>query len=227
MLNRFVAILVLLVASGTVRAEIVDLTWTGVTALGNDGLGLFGSAGGTIAAGTPYVATYRYDTTVSFIENGTNGSQEVTGGSFFDPDRAVPLISSSITVNGMKVDVDGNFDSSYFRQSGQGSSNLSALAQRQLNNPQPSGGELFQRVFRSGNFYGGPVLAQPGDFNFDANDNPGGNFSFLTRDGSGNITGSTGFGIIPNHLSITVVPEPATGILSLVAASLVLRRRGK
>jgi hypothetical protein len=206
-------------------AAIVDLVWTGVTAFGgSDNLGLFGPPG-AMPADTPYTAKYRFDTTTSFFENGTNGSQEVTGGTFYDPDRPAPLISASITVNGAEVAYNGNYASSYFRQTGQGSSQISALAQRELSNPQPYGGELFQRVFRTGNFYGAMQLDQPGEFDFTASDNPGGNFAYLNRDGAGNLTGSSEFQLIPSHLSITVVPEPGAWAQALVGVGLFFRRR--
>lgn len=206
-------------------ADIVDLIWTGVTLAGNDQLGLFGQPG-PIAENTPYTATYRFDTDVSFMENTTNGSQEVSGGSFFNPFRPSPLISSSIEINGFTVDFNGLYNSSYFRSTGQGSSQVSTLSQREVVNPQPYGGELFQRVFRFGNFYDTRDLTVPGEFDFDANDNPGGNFNYFTVDGGGNITGSSAFGIIPSHLSIRVlVPEPATLASAAIAVLVLVRRR--
>jgi hypothetical protein len=229
MLKRLYAILICLTTlcafANWSAAAIVDLTWTGVTAFGgNDGLGLFGPAS-PMPADTPYVATFRFDTTISFFENGTNGSQEVTGGTFYDPDRAAPLLSSSITINGMTVAMNGDYSSSYYRQSGQGASQVSALAQRELNNPQPYGGELFQRVFRAGNFYGMP-LDQPGEFDFDVDDNPGGNFSYFNRDANGDLSGPTsGFGLIPDGLSITIVPEPASCALAIAGVCLLGHRQ--
>lgn len=229
MRRRIFAILLSLAALGACAqassAAIVDLIWTGVTAFGgNDNLGLFGPPG-VMPADTPYTIKYRFDTTISFFENGTNGSQEVSGGTFYDPDRPTPLISASITVNGAEVPYNGDYASSYFRQTGQGASNMSALAQRQLSNPQPYGGELFQRVFRTGNFYNTPQLDQPGEFDFTAADNPGGNFAYINRDGAGNIAGNSGFSIIPSHLSIRVVPEPAAWTLALVGVGFLRRRR--
>lgn len=227
--RRVFAILVFLALLGATAqpsaATIVDHIWTGVTAFGgNDNLGLFGPAG-IMPADTPYTAKYRFDTTISFFENGTTGSQSVDGGTFYEPDRPAPLIIASITVNGVDVSYNGDYASSYFRQTGQGSSSISALAQRLLSNPQPYGGELFQRVFRSGNFYDTPQLDQPGEFGFTASDNPGGNFAFFTLDGAGNLTGSSGFQLIPNHLSIRVVPEPTAWVLALCGVGIFLRRR--
>lgn len=223
MRRRFLAILFTFAVIGACAKEspaaIVDLIWTGVTGFGgNDNLGLFGPAG-AMPADTPYTARYRFDTTVSFFENGTNGSEEVSGGTFYS--RPAPLVSASITVNGVEVPYNGEYASTYFRSTGQGSSQLSALAQRQISNPEPYGGELFQRVSRLGNFYETQDLDQPGEFDFTASDNPGGNFAYIVRDGSGNIAGNSGFSLIPSHLSIVAVPEPSAWTLALLGIGLL------
>jgi hypothetical protein len=213
------------------QAALVDLTWSG-TATGNDGLGLFGAP--AFLTGVAYTATYRFDTTVGFSQNNTDGVDQVVGGSFFDPDQPIPLISASITINGVTVDANGDYYSLYFRQSGEGSSQLTNLAQRENpGNPQPYGGELFQRVFRLGNFYGRP-LDQAGVFDFDASDNPGGHFNFFNVDAMGNLSGpNTDLSIIPDHLVIALapsvaVPEPATWAIMICGfglAGAALRRR--
>jgi hypothetical protein len=206
-------------------AELVDLTWTGTTLLGSDGIGLFGPAG-TVAAGTPYVARYRFDTSVGFSENGMNGSQQVEGGTFFNPATPIPLVSAETTINGVTVAANGDYDSLYFRQTGQGASQITNLAQREPSAPVV--GELFQRVFRAGDFYTLP-LDQPGEFDFDASDNPGGEFLQSNRDGQGNIVSQTQIGLIPSHLSITLaVPEPASlayAVCGAIGAVQMLRRR--
>ena len=219
-------------SAASAQAALVDLTWSG-TAAGNDGLGLFGDPGALAAVA--YTASYRFDTTVGFGQNNTNGSDQVEGGSFFDPDQPIPLVSASLTINGITFDADGDYYSLYFRQSGEGASNISTLAQREIDgNPQPFGGELFQRVFRLGNFYGRP-LDQPGVFDFDAADNPGGHFSFFNRDAMGNLSGpNTDLAIIPDHLVIALaptgggVPEPTTWAIMICGfglAGAALRQR--
>jgi hypothetical protein len=223
---------VLSLAAAPAQAVLVDLTWSG-TATGNDGLGLFGAAGAL--TGVDYTATYRFDTTVGFSQNNTDGVDQVVGGSFFNPDEPIPLVSASLTINGITFDANGDYYSLYFRQSGEGSSQLSNLAQRENpGNPQPYGGELFQRVFRPGNFYGRP-LDQPGVFDFTASDNPGGHFNFFNVDAMGNLSGpNTDLSIIPDHLVIALapgggaVPEPATWAIMICGfglAGAALRRR--
>lgn len=214
------------------HAALVDLTWSG-TAAGNDGLGLFGDP--AFLTGVAYTATYRFDTTVGFGQNNTNGVDQVEGGSFFDPDQPIPLISASLTINGITFDADGDYYSLYFRQSGEGASSISTLVQREIDgNVAPYGGELFQRVFRIGNFYGRP-LDQPGVFDFDAGDSPGGHFAFFNRNELGELTGpTTDLTITPDHLVIALapsgggVPEPGTWALLIAGfglAGTALRRR--
>lgn len=202
-----------------VSAAFVTLTWTGETDFfGNDGLGIFVPAG-PVPQGTPYTATYVYDTSISFQANPIIGAEVVEGGVFFNPARPVPLVSAAVTINGSTLDMDGGYDSHYLRQSGQGASQISTLAQRLIDgNPQPFGGELFQRIFRGGDFYGLP-LELPGEFAIDASDNPGGEVLFFNRDALGNLDGpTTQIRLIPSHLSITSVPEP--GSLALVISGL-------
>jgi hypothetical protein len=225
-------VVALSLSAASAQAALVDLTWSG-TATGNDGLGLFGDP--AFLSGVAYTATYRFDTGVGFSQNNTSGSDQVEGGSVFDPDQPIPLISASLTINGMTFDVDGDYYSLYFRQSGEGASNISTLAQREIDgNPAPFGGELFQRVFRVGNFYGRP-LDQPGVFDFTASDNPGGHFSFFNKDAMGNLSGpNTDLSIVPDHLVVAlapsggVVPEPATWAMMVIGFGLLggaIRRR--
>lgn len=214
--------------------SIIDLTWTG-KANGSDKLFLFGS--NFVVTDADYTARFRYDTTVGFSENLTNGSEQVEGGTFFDPDTPIPLISSSITIAGVTIDVDGRYYSSLFRQSGQGASQFSALAQRLIDgNPNPFGGELFQRIFRTGDFYGLP-LGRPGSFDITADDNPGGEFLFVDT-----ILGeTTQITLIPTRLVVSdasvvsPVPEPATcatvlfgisGLFGLIARRQSLKNKG-
>lgn len=220
-----VSVVALAVLAQRSSAAIVDLTWTGVTQFGgNDGIGLFGPPS-PIPGLIPYVAKYRFDTSISFVENGTNGSEEASGGVFFDPDRPSPWISASITINGATVSVNGEYAASYFRQTGQGASQISSLAQRLLANPQPYGGELFQRVFRAGNFYATPNLDQPGEFTFDFEDNPSGSFSYANLAPDGSIIANTQVALLPATLSIKLVPEPAASVLAVVCAAVAMQRR--
>jgi hypothetical protein len=127
---QLLALTLILCAPLACNAAIVELTWSGVTAFGgNDGLGLFGPAG-AMPADVSYQAKFRYDTTVQFVENGTNGSEEVKGGLFYGSPS--PLVSASVTINGQTLGMGGEYAGEYFRQSGQGASNVSTLAQRAI-----------------------------------------------------------------------------------------------
>jgi hypothetical protein len=225
---QLLALTLILCAPLACNAAIVELTWSGVTAFGgNDGLGLFGPAG-AMPADVSYQAKFRYDTTVQFVENGTNGSEEVKGGLFYGSPS--PLVSASVTINGQTLGMGGEYAGEYFRQSGQGASNVSTLAQRAIpGNPTPYGGELFQRVFRGGDFYGKP-LPQPADLTFTASDSPSGEVLYFNRDAMGNLSGpTTQIQLIPAALSIRVVPEPHTAGLALslvaVGGARIRRRR--
>jgi hypothetical protein len=208
-------------------ATVVDVLWTGKTAFGgNDGLGLFGPAG-TMPGDVPYTAEFRFDTTIGFAENLITGLESVAGGTFFDPDLPIPLINASVTINGNMVSANGDYFSELVRQTGQGASLLSTLAQRLIaGNPAPYGGELFQRAFRGGNFYSLPLDA-PGEFDLDASDNPGGQILVFNRDANGNLSGPiTQIQLIPSHVSIRPVPEPSCAmLLSTAGGALAVRRR--
>lgn len=208
-------------------ATVVDVIWTGKTAFGgNDGLGLFGPPG-AMPADVPYMAEFRFDTAIGFSENLITGVESVTGGTFFDPDLPIPLASASVTINGNMVSASGDYFSEFARQTGQGTSLLSTLAQRLIvGNPTPFGGELFQRAGRSGNFYSLPLDA-PGEFDLDASDNPGGEILVLNRDANGDLSGpTTQIQLIPSHVSIRPVPEPSVAVLlSMAGSALAFRRR--
>lgn len=209
-------------------ADIVSLTWTGTTVSdAQDNLGIFGLVGQIIPAGTTYSSTYVYDTEVSFIENQTNSTQEVSGGSFFNPFRPSPLVGqTSFTLNGTTVALNGLFYASYFRQSGQGVSNITNDVIAEIGGNPLFDGQILQRSIRNDNAYGLP-LGTTGFFQFGAGDSTDGFFSYRTRDANGNIVAATGINLRPASLTISVVPEPSTLVvlISFVGLSAFKRRR--
>ncbi len=210
-------------AGSAASAALAKLTWTGVTLFGgNDGLGLFGPAEPHLG-GAAYEARFIFDTTIGFTPNLINGSEQVDGGALYGPTSISPLVSASITINGHTVAMAGDYEGFYFRQSGEGASQISALAQRLIaGNPAPFGGELFQRVSRLGNFYGGKTLDLPGTFDFDASDSPGGEILVLNRDAAGNLSGPT-TQIQLRPLRLRVTPEPSTAGLGAALLALTVR----
>jgi hypothetical protein len=223
-----VASVLLAMSSLSIRADIVTLTWTGTTqSVSQDNVGIFGPIGQVIPANTPYSAVYVFDTTVGFFFNGTNSSEEVSGGTFFNPDLPSPLVGdATFTLNGITPALNGLFFASYFRQSGLGASLISSDTIAAIGGIPLYDGQVFQRSSRNDNSYGLP-LNQPGTINFGAGDSTFGFFSYRTRDSNGNILASTGINLIPTSVTIAVqIPEPQPlVILAPLVAAIVLFRR--
>ncbi len=203
-LLQVLSVLLALAAPG--RADQILLTWTGTTFFDAlDNAGVFGPEGALVPGGSFYTATYLFDTSIGFTENEINSSQQVEGGSSLVNTPPIPLVSATMTVNGGTADINGDYYSLYFRQGGSGAlqSTMICLAQREIDgNPVLFGGELFQRVSRPDDSW--PLsLDQPGEFDFTPAENLNSNFLFIELDNQGNIAATTGFGLIPSHLSIT------------------------
>jgi hypothetical protein len=81
-------------------ADIVTVTYTG-TVSGSDAAGYFGAPNTTLNAGTPYTATYVFDTSDPNANHVNGGTYFVTaGGSAYVPAATTPSISASLTING-------------------------------------------------------------------------------------------------------------------------------
>jgi hypothetical protein len=209
------------------RGDFISLTWTGTTLSDSqDNLGLFGPVGAIIPAGTIYSSNYVYDTSISFIENQTNSTQEVNGGSFYNPARPSPLVGNcSFTINGQTANLNGQYYGVYFRQSGQGISRISTDAIAEIGGSPLFDGQVFQRASRNDNLYGLP-LNMTGFFQFGAGDSTDGFFSYRTRDANGNFIAVTSFNLVPSSLTISAIPEPTSVVLtSLAGVLLALNRR--
>lgn len=221
-------------------ANLVRLDWTGTILFGgNDNLNLFGLQNIDLT-GRAYTASYVYDTSVNFVENLTDSTQSVSGGTFFNPFRPSPLVSASITVNGITVAVGGSFFSTYFTQSGLGVSGIltDAIADANLDQgsfPSRHSGQIFNTARRLDNGFALP-LDQAATYTFDASVNVSNSaFRFLTRDAQDNILGASGFGLRPERLVIAqltagAVPEAGTWAMLIagfgVVGAAARRRRG-
>ncbi len=203
------------------RADLIELFWEGTTIFDSqDNVGLFGNVGELIPAGTEYTARYVYDTSISFIDNPINSTQEVTGGSFFNPFRQSPLVNeATFTLQGNPVDMNGLYYGSYFRQSGQGVSNISTDAIAEISGNPPFDGQLFQRAIRNDDSYG-LSLNLPAVLLFGAGDSTDGVFSYRTRDALGNITAITGFQLRPTSLTVSAVPEPSSFAITAISTAI-------
>jgi hypothetical protein len=116
------AILALFVASTQTRAEIVNVTYTGIVTASVDQTGIFGivdpvssytgpswpgpapSVTGAYV-GMSYTANYVFDTTKGIIVS-TPTYNDIYGGASIQTDN--PLVSASATINGHTVAVNGN-----------------------------------------------------------------------------------------------------------------------
>jgi len=236
LLGSLLAVASLALASATAigpaaAADLVRLDWTGTVLFGgNDNLNLFGLQNIDLT-GRAYTASYIYDTSVNFVENLTDSTQSVSGGTFFNPFRPSPLVSASITVNGITVDVGGSFFGSYFTQSGLGVSGIltDAIADRNLDQgsfPSRYAGQIFNNARRLDNGFALP-LNQTATYDFDASVNVANSaFRFLTLDAQDNILGASGFGLRPERLFISqpgagAVPEAGTWAMLIAGFGLV------
>jgi len=83
-------------------ATIVDVTYTGTIYNFSDQTGVFGAT----TRGDPYVAHYVFDTTKGFVYSSSNYNYAY-GGTYFGAPS--PLISASVTINGLTVSIGGGY----------------------------------------------------------------------------------------------------------------------
>lgn len=113
MLNKLAAglasAMVLALAAPT-SAAVVEITYTGHVASGNDFTGVFGAVGSL--AGAAYTATFLFDTALgqTFLNDAflpDNGSQRAEGGPDFNPAYASPSLGSTFTIGAVTVSNSG------------------------------------------------------------------------------------------------------------------------
>src|SRR6202158_901486 len=100
-----VAGLVMLGGASQASAAIMDVTYTGTVSSGIDTLGIFGAAGANLA-GSSWVATYTFDTSLGHSYSSSNYN-EIYGGSFYN--NTSPVLSSMVTINGVGQAVGGSY----------------------------------------------------------------------------------------------------------------------
>jgi PEP-CTERM motif-containing protein len=88
-------------------AAIMDVTYTGTVNYGTDTLGIFGTAGADLA-GSSWVATYTFDTSLGHTSSSPNYN-DVEGGPASPYNNTSPVLSSMITINGVGRAVDGSY----------------------------------------------------------------------------------------------------------------------
>lgn len=135
------------------KAALIDVTWTGTVSSGDVGTaGAFGiqdQFSGNELAGQAFTATYRFDTTVGSLVT-TATSADLRGGSQFGAGTfASPVVSATLTINGVTVSFGSDLFGGYSRQGGAGVSDIYA----EVNASNLGGGVdiLFMREFRLDN----------------------------------------------------------------------------
>ena len=223
------AALVPVFAPVSANAAIVDVTWTGTTLFGgNDQLGIFHFADPFQTQGYHYTATYRFDTTISPLGDIINPDpafgfqRRLSGGTFFLPFRPSPAISSSLTINGITLDLGGSFDGEYSTaQNGISTLTQADPALDQGSQPHPYTSDFFNSVTNF-SFNYAQLLDQPAHYDFTTADTTFGNFGIAFRDAQNNIIGGEGFSLRPDSVTIALarveggVPEPATWAMMMI-----------
>lgn len=134
------------------KATLIDVTWIGTVSSGNVGTaGAFGvqdTFAGNELAGLSFTATYRFDTTIGSLVTGP-GSADLRGGDNFGTPGTVPspLVSASLTINGVTVAFTGGYFTGYSRWNN-GTDRSSVYTEIESTNPGGGQDELFLNYFR-------------------------------------------------------------------------------
>ena len=83
--------------------------YTGTVTTGYDATGLFGAPGASLA-GYGYVATYKYDKTLGTLFTDGSTYERSTGGAEPSVSGPSPMLSSSITINGVTRTIAGSWE---------------------------------------------------------------------------------------------------------------------
>ena len=106
---KYFVFAVALFMSGSASADVFNVTFAG-TVSGIDTYGWFGTPGANL--NTTYTSQYIFDTNLGRTY-AAPGHYVLEGGSFFSPPLSSPLLSASVTINGIPYSVAGSFRGVY------------------------------------------------------------------------------------------------------------------
>jgi hypothetical protein len=179
-------------------AAIIDATYTGTVSSGIDTLGLFGAAGANLA-GSSWVVTYTYDTSLGYSKSSPYENY-VYGGINYG--NTSPVLSSMITINGVGKAVDASYYG-YILGKETGSSN-------EQYHTVSSSEYLHNYIYN----YNGTLPASittPFTHTVDNNDTAYGTFGAGTEIIKANLASLT----VSDHV-VAAVPEPSTWAMMLL-----------
>ncbi len=179
-------------------AAIMDVTYTGTVSLGTDILGVFGTAW-TSLVGSSWVATYTFDTSL-----GVSDFNGVKGGSKYG--NTSPVLSSTITINGVGKAVDGSYDGVDYAHNNGTTSDQRHLAE----NSSSVQTEYLENFIQSGSLPAS--ITTPFTYTVDANATAYG--SYRLNGGSEWISAKLATLTVSEH--VAAVPEPSTWAMLLL-----------
>ena len=199
-----VAGLVMLGGASQASAAIMDVTYTGTVSSGIDTLGIFGAAGANLA-GSSWVATYTFDTSLGHSYSSSNYN-EIYGGSFYN--NTSPVLSSMVTINGVGQAVGGSYAGVVYGVNNGGFSKHTAEYHS-------SGHTEYLENYISN--YNGSLPASittPFTHTVDANDSVLGTYYLTNNTGSETIYANLATLTVSEHVG--AVPEPSTWAMMLL-----------
>ena len=195
-------------------AAIMDATYTGTVSSGIDTLGLFGAAGANLA-GSSWVVTYTYDTSLGYSKSSPYENY-VYGGINYG--NTSPVLSTMITINGVGKVVVGSysgFDIGYNNGFHTGN-NSGYSTQHHIAENSGSGSHeyLINYIYN----YNASLLASittPFTHTVDANDSAYGTYYLANGTGSESIFAHVATLTVSEH-GVAAVPEPSTWAMMLL-----------